>query len=332
MKNYAFILFMAIVAAISPVSGIAESRDIADKYQRDHSRGYWFYDDPVEPVDAPPPVKVEPQESLVDLAQPEPQPPQIQPPAAPIELTVEWLQVNTKKYMHKAIDDPSPENVRAYLYLQRLMLDKSQRFADATQLALITDPLLDENTRRPIASFGGTQKNRESEDVMDNLFERLSGRVGVWFFFRQDEMGMNDIQAGVLEMLERSTGITVQAISMDGSFLPNGRYPNAKVDNGQSKILNIVQTPALFVVNPSTNQIMPIGQAALALPDLKKRVLVASVSADWITEEEFAQTRGMRAELTMESTPSFNQTVLDSPQQIANELQKILKTRSENGF
>lgn len=305
-----------------------------ERFKTKQSTGHWFYDDPEVPVEHEPNAQPEQPESLVDLSPPKP-PKTSQkdpPPEQPIEMTVEWLQENVKKYMHKAIDDPSPDNVRAYLYLQRLMLDKSQRFADATQMALLTDPYLDENTRRPIATFGGTQKNREAEDIMEDLFARISNRVGVWFFYRHEEGSMNAIQAGVLKKLAHATGLTVQAISMDGSLLPNGYYPDAKVDQGQSKMLNIVQTPALFLVNPSTNQIMPIGQAALALPDLKKRVLVASVSADWITEEEFAGTRGMRTELTLDSTPAFNQSTLEDPQRVADELQKILKKRSDNGF
>lgn len=326
ISSYIIIVTALIFSAIS--TSLTYSENIPDRYQREHAKGYWFYDDPEKKIEKLP-LEIPPRtESVIDLNPPEIKESPTEPPKEqPIKLTVEWIKENAPKYRRLAIDDPTPENVRAYLYLQRLMMDKSQRYADAVQKVLLTDPLLDENTRRPTSGFGGTQANTEAEKVMTALFDRLSKRAGLWFFFRQEEMGMNNIQAGVLEALERTTGIQVFAISMDGASLPNNQYPNAKQDQGHSKQLQIIQTPAMFLVRPGTKQITPVAQAAMALPDLKRRILLAATTADWITEDDFHATRGMRAELTIDSTPTLKQSTLDDPQRVADELEKLLLKR-----
>lgn len=309
---------------LSTLNGFASSADMVESYKDRQSQGYWFYDDP-EPIEetippellAPPTPEPAPPQPKKEIKKPEPK-------NEKIELTVDWITENLPKFRKNAIDNPSPDNVRAYFYLQRLMLDKSQRFADAAQQVLLTDPLLDENTRRPTATFGGTEKNREAEQVMDDLFSKLSNRVGLWFFFRQEEMAMDMQQASVLTSFEQTTGIHVQAISIDGSILPGNEFENIKQDRGQSDQLKIIQTPALFLVNPSTKQIAPLSQSLLALPDLKRRALLASVQADWITETDFHKTRGMRSDITLESTPVIRKSDLDQPKNLADKLEKLL--------
>ena len=66
---------------------------------------------------------------------------------------LEWIREHIGRYRDAAIDDPTPQNVALYLYLQRVALDKSSRFAAATQRAVQLDPFLDEITRRPTATF-----------------------------------------------------------------------------------------------------------------------------------------------------------------------------------
>ena len=77
-------------------------------------------------------------------------------------LSAAWLRANLERFRDQAIDDPTTRNVALYLYLQRLVLDKAERFAEATQRAVWADPLLDETTRRPLATFAANLVNREA--------------------------------------------------------------------------------------------------------------------------------------------------------------------------
>jgi len=119
----------------------------------DHERG-WFWYEPV-PKDLPeePPVGPPPPATAA------PAPPK---PVGPLPLSAEWIRENLEKYQRLAIDNPTPENVAAYLYIQRVMLDKSQRFAEQVKHVVQLDPYLDQGTRRPLASYGGAQFSQEA--------------------------------------------------------------------------------------------------------------------------------------------------------------------------
>ena len=82
-------------------------------YQGKSEGWFWYqtYPDPVPPVQEkpapppPPPPAPEPV-SKVDQA-----------PTAPF--TSAWIRLELPKFRDRAMDDPTPENVRAYYYLQR---------------------------------------------------------------------------------------------------------------------------------------------------------------------------------------------------------------------
>ena len=52
-----------------------------------------------------------------------------------------WFREHMQSFMDKAIDEPTNENVRAYLYLQRVMMDKGSLFADVSQQVVMGDPV-----------------------------------------------------------------------------------------------------------------------------------------------------------------------------------------------
>jgi conjugal transfer pilus assembly protein TraF len=70
-----------------------------------------------------------------------------------LPLSTAWFRKNLEKYRDRAIDDPSAENVAAYYYLQRVMMDKAHRFTDVAREVVMSDPFLDENQRRPYVAL-----------------------------------------------------------------------------------------------------------------------------------------------------------------------------------
>jgi len=107
-------------------------------------------------------------------------------PEGPKPLSAQWIREHIGAYRDAAIDDPTPQNVALYLYLQRVALDKSSRFAAATQRAVQRDPFLDEITRRPTATFAANLTNRQAGGNRDDLLRRIAETAGVLFFFRAD--------------------------------------------------------------------------------------------------------------------------------------------------
>jgi conjugal transfer pilus assembly protein TraF len=209
-------------------------------------------------------------------------------PHGPEIFSAKWFRENLPKYKDLAWNNPTIENVRLFLYLQRFAIDRAEQFSDTTELAVVGDPFLDEITRRPTATFASQQIDRDAGNAKSKLLKIVAARVGIFFFYKSD--GYSDLQAPLIKMLEQSEGFSIVPVSLDGKPLPSGLFPNFKTDDGHAKQLGIITFPAVYLASPD-GQFAPIGQGPMALPELNHRILVAAKRNGWITDEEFNHTR-----------------------------------------
>jgi len=286
---------LALILAVFAAQAMAQVRG-QNRFYHGGDEGWFWY----EPEPVPIPEKAPQPETEATQALPAPSP--AASPPAPAPLSAEWMRENLDRYRDLAIDDPTPQNVSIYLYLQRAAMDKSSRFAEVAQRVVQSDPLLDEITQRPTATFGANLANRQASATRDRLLQRIAGMAAIWFFFRSD-CPYCDAQAPVLAMLQERYGFVVLAISLDGRALPNGLFPDFKVDRGQSRGLGIVSTPALFLARPPSP--LPIAQGLLSLTQLQERILVAALQAGWVSEGELPNNRALLAAPNALTSPTI---------------------------
>ena len=195
------------ITAISPNAPFYENKE----------RGWFWYEDPLteevndveQPIQEPPPLTRPEKKEERTLAK----------PLDPKPLSSEWFRKNMEKFRDKAIDDPTTENVSTYMYLQRVMLDKAEKFADASQKLVMRDAVLDENARRPIATFGAFAKDDMSNRGIQKAAKKLAAQAGIWFFYYSTcEFCVKE--AGVLKGLMNAFGFKVLPIALDGLPLP----------------------------------------------------------------------------------------------------------------
>ena len=179
-----------------------------------------------------------------------------------------------------------------------MALDKSSRFAAATQRAVQLDPFLDEITQRPTATFAANLTNRQAGEHRDALLRRIAETAGVLFFFRAD-CPYCEAQAPLLTLLESRYGFAVLPVSIDGAPLPGGLFPAFRQDRGQAQALGVVSTPALFLARPP-DALVPLSQGLLSLAQLQERVVLAALEAGWISDEDFTRTRPVTTDLTLD--------------------------------
>jgi conjugal transfer pilus assembly protein TraF len=239
----------------------------------------------------------------------------------PAPLTAEWFRKNLERYRDKAIDDPSPENVAAYYYLQRVMMDKAQRFTDVARHVVMSDPLLDENQRRPIATFAANEANHQAGLASEQALGLIARQAGILFFFRSD-CPYCHIQAPLLSLLEMRFGFKVYAVSLDGKPMPGGLYADFHIDRGQAHLLGVVSTPALFLMKPPA-EIVQLSQGTLSLDDLSGRILLAAKDSGWIDEATFEATRGQRTvPAIMPPSSIITAEAMNSPADLVGSLQR----------
>ena len=158
-------LLAAPVAPLIPAAiaadgdGVEVERQEDALYCKERRLGTWFYCE--KPKETPRTTAV-PQASARDRL-------------AAISSSLEELKA-------RAILEPSPENVTAYVRFQREQLDRSSMFADVWQRALWQDPGLDYTLQRPVSTLGKRAWIDQRKGDRDLVMAQLSQRYGVFYF------------------------------------------------------------------------------------------------------------------------------------------------------
>jgi conjugal transfer pilus assembly protein TraF len=311
-----------------PVAGAGPAQ--ARFYERGAEGWFWYAEEPPEPEPEPapeaPPPPQEPASPPAIAEQPPPPPPAATAPPVPAPLSAAWLRANLEHYRDRAIDDPTPRNVALYLYLQRLTLDKAERFAEASQRVVWSDPLLDETTRRPLATFAANLVNRTAGAAQAAALTETSKVAGLWFLFRSD-CPYCEAQAPLLAVLAARHGFRIQAVSLDGKPLPGGFFPDYRRDQGQARALGVVATPALFLARPPTD-LVPLAQGVLSLEELEARIVNAATEAGWIAPQWRERTRARVTDLRMDATGLDAAALAVDPDRLLAQLRGLIQPPS----
>ncbi|MCA3105988.1 MAG: conjugal transfer protein TraF [Rhodocyclaceae bacterium] len=268
-------LFTALpaIAAHAAEPATAQPPDPAETatvYWQQHREGWFWYRDP------PPPT-----------ARPFPKAPAT--PARPRELAdFEAMQQRLEMLKRVAVMNPSDDNLMAYMRFQRVVMDRSQVFADRWQRLVWREPSLDyASDGRPtntlaIAAFDERQRERDTATV-----RQLATTHGLIFVFRGDCPFCHRF-APVLKRFAQQHGLTVLAVSLDGGTLPE--YLNARPDNGIAARLNARAVPALYLTQPSRREFRPVGFGLMSDTDLLERIAALAREADPTTPPTASRT------------------------------------------
>ena len=165
-------------------------------YWRQHREGWFWYRDPLPPKPRSPLSPSKTQKKPKDLSD------------------FEALQQRLEDLKRVAVMNPSDANLLAYMRLQRLVMDKSQTFADRWQRLVWSEPALDYAlSGRPtnamaINVFDDQQRSRDAQTVRG-----LATTHGLIFVFRSDCPFCHRF-APILKRFEQEFGMTVLAVSM----------------------------------------------------------------------------------------------------------------------
>ena len=155
---------------------------------------------------------------------------------------------------------PTEANARRYMELEAKVVARASTFADMAQRTRWATPELDPSLQgRPVNSkalevFDQLQMSQRSESM------GALGRDHVLFFFFRGDCPYCHAFAPTLEAFQARHGIRVVAISVDGRSMPG--FPDARRDNGIATTLKVTQVPAIYLAQPFTGTITPIGFGA----------------------------------------------------------------------
>jgi conjugal transfer pilus assembly protein TraF len=159
-----------------------------------------------------------------------------------------------------AIINPTPENVRSYMVLERMAYKQSTLFAEMQQSLNWVDPVFAEDIAdmRPVNSIATRVWDQQRSDTKREFMARLAKTHGLYFFVRGNCPYCHAF-APQIKRFSQATGIQVFPISLDGGG--NLEYPKPALDNGIAARIGIKMVPALVLAHPATNdyQIVSFG-------------------------------------------------------------------------
>ena len=190
--------------------------------EQDRPHGFLFYDDKqlptIEPTRKKKPEQPEKKVSGSPTMPVKPATPTMTQPPQPEVFSVAWLRQNMPILLDNAMNNPTEENVRAYKYAERMMLDMASNFTEQTQKVVRNDPMLDETVRMPIASMARSSALFHVAQAREAIIRDLQNKGGLWFFF-DSKCHFCDSQYHIVQLMEEKYGIATKYISTDGGVL-----------------------------------------------------------------------------------------------------------------
>lgn len=193
--------------------------------------------------------------------------------------TVEELKAEAQRRLNVAVMDPTESNLKAYLAINTLMLEKSNRFAKRWQETLWANPAFDHTVLHPNANFAQVALKDEAKQNKEAAIKQLASQAGLVVLV-QSGCSFCSMMAPVIERLSQESGFSVLPISIKGDVA--SEWPNAKPDNGVVKRLMTLSgsvptvTPAVFLISRDGQSAELVASGALSLEDLKDRLVQTS--------------------------------------------------------
>ena len=296
-----------------PLRGPQEGTFTGEGYYEKKDQGwFWKVSAPEETEEAevpeapaPPPP---PPPAPFELQRP---PPVAAEPAGPVPLSAAWLRDALPRYMDRAYDNPTPVNVAAYLYLQRLSIDRAEQFALQAQRVVLSDPVLDENTRRPVAMAGADVVDELAAAAAEAAVAELAETTGLWYFYRSD-CPYCKAQNPMLANFQRKTNMAIMPIALDNAPMPDGIFPEWVPNRGQAETLGVQVTPTLYLVKPP-GEIVLVSAGMVAETSLRERMIQAAHEAGWLSDETFNATRAVNRIYVAAEPATVSQEALENP-------------------
>jgi conjugal transfer pilus assembly protein TraF len=233
--------------------------------------GWNFYCDPTKkPPTKPKPAAPKPAE---------PAPAEAPSPADPYPATtaIETARKELDEVRNRAILEPTPENLQAYMFAQKAMVDQAGRFADIWERVLFRTPGLDANRDLPLSQVGGQVFQDQKTAKWTDALQAAAAHLGFMVVLSDEATcPLCAKQLEVIAQMRQTYGITPLVVSKDGSRHP--AFPEAEPDHGQLKALGLDQNPTPFIalIEPQSGQVQPLGSGLLTEDVILERVFVVT--------------------------------------------------------
>lgn len=209
-----------------------------------------------------------------------------------------WISQNIKRFKQQAADNPTTDNIRATMYLERIMYDRANRLARRSEMVAQSDPIL-ENGFNSTSNLPQSRARQKEADIRRGQFiQDLTDqdKVIVLSFIKPD-CKLCEMQVNSLAELTRQHGVPILFILKDGAEPPKYPYEeNAgnwdySINGKAGDLIPVIGYPTSYAFNTQTGEYSLLGQGHIPLTSFEQRIVMAADYAGWATPEEVEATR-----------------------------------------
>ncbi|WP_131783644.1 type-F conjugative transfer system pilin assembly protein TraF [Legionella gresilensis] len=180
------------------------------------------------------------------------------------------LRFYTMEALHKARHTQKVKDMWVFLSLQDYWLKESSRFKTLFEKTLLAYPELDYAVTHPTSNLGAkiTDEVRQAKQI--KTITSLSTSHGLLFFYRGKSL--YDLkQISIIADFCRRFHLTLMPVSVDGAL--SKELPDSRIDQGQANRLGVRFFPALLLVNPVNQEILPVAYGLTTQDVLMARLI-----------------------------------------------------------
>lgn len=249
----------AVAHAAAPPGAAVEATSDAEAraFWRERTRGWHFYET-LPPTRLPAPA-APPRATAAPAA-----------PSASARARLAQQEQALNDARATAILAPTDANVRRYMALEAHAVAQASRFADVAQRVAWATPALDPSVEgRPVNAKALAVFEQAQQTARARAVAALAPDHVVLFFFRSDCPYCHAF-APTLTAFATAFGLTLVPISLDGGTLPG--LAGVRADNGIAATLAVTTVPAVFLAQPFSGAITPVGVGVLSQAQLLERL------------------------------------------------------------
>ncbi len=140
---------------------------------------------------------------------------------APVPLTtiktLPELKAERQKRLERAVMNPSPDNMRAYLEVNAFMLGKSHAFAANFERSRLLNPTLDWTATHPTANFAQVEAKEATRTLQEQYLKHVSQASALWLMV--DDTDGQSLASHADEKGASARGTTESSVATDAGTL-----------------------------------------------------------------------------------------------------------------
>lgn len=201
--------------------------------------------------------------------------PEIPQPPEPTPLFTETLKKKGEEVLSRAMENPTIENVKAYIEHNNLMIKLSENFSIAWQKALMIYPELQSSV--PTSDADKDIYFREEKEKERDVLYELSREAGLFFFYSASCPYCERQAKHLKRFLSEYPFFIIKPVTMDGGIFEE--FPETVPDNGISVKIGVEKVPAIFLAFPP-DRFERISAGLLTAEELKRRLILYAKKID----------------------------------------------------